>query len=136
MQAYSFNGIKAKISKEMNRDSEKAGTIKFSEYINAAYLLDDEDIVIAISIFCNCTTKNLTLDSQINHTIEAIKIIQKTIELLSNVPQKESNMILEKIGLFDNTFAAGKRLKHINYAYEVKVVDRLLQFNISELDEN
>lgn len=49
--------------------------------------------------------------NQIDHTIKIIIIMQRTIMLLSNIPQKEANMILEHLGLFDNTFMKRKANK-------------------------
>lgn len=111
IQAYNFNKIPATLNKEINQDNEKAGVIKFNENINAAYLLDEEEIVVALNIFCNCITKELTIDSQISHTLKVIEVLQKTIELIANIPKKEVNMILKKLGLFDNTFQKRKKNK-------------------------
>lgn len=111
IQAYKINNIEAEL-KEMNSDNEKAGVITFANGISASYLLDDEDIVIAIKIFFNClTTDKLKIQNQISHTIKILTIIQNTIMLLSNIPQKECNIILERLGLFDNTFVKRKKNK-------------------------
>lgn len=104
IQAYKINNTEAEL-KEMNNEDEKAGVITFANGISASYLLDDEDIVVAIKIFFNClTTDKLKIQNQINHTVKILTIMQSTIMLLGNIPQKECNMILEKLGLFDNTF--------------------------------
>ena len=108
IQAYKVNSINVELE-EMNTDKEKAGTITFAKGITAAYLLDDEDIVISMKVFFNCLTKEkLTMTNQLSHTIKILNIIQNTIMLLSNIPQKECNMILEKLGLFNNTFQKRK----------------------------
>lgn len=111
IQAYKVNNIEAKL-KEMNTKDEKAGVITFANGISASYLLDNEDIVVATKIFFNClTTDKLKIQNQLNHTIKILTIMQNTIMLLGNIPQKECNMILEKLGLFDNTFVKRKENK-------------------------
>lgn len=110
IQAYKFNKIKTKVTKEIN-DNEKAGVINFNDNINAAYLLNNKEMIIALNIFCNCITKELTINSQINHTIEVIKILQKSIELISNITTEETNLILKSLGIFDNTFQKRKENK-------------------------
>lgn len=111
IQAYKLNNINAEL-KEMNINNEKAGTITFVNGITAAYLLDDEDIVIAMDVFFNCLSQDkLTITNQLSHTMKILNIMQNTIMLLANVPQKECNMILEKLGLFDNTFKKRKANK-------------------------
>ena len=111
LQAYKLNKIDVEI-KEMNSENERAGTITFANGISASYLLDNEDIVIAMKIFFNCLTReNLTITNQLSHTIKVLNIMQNTIMLLANVPQKECNMILEKLGLFNNTFQKRKTNK-------------------------
>ncbi len=111
IQAYNFNRIPVTIKQEINQEKERAGVIRFNENINAAYLLDEEEFVIALNIFCNCITKELTIDSQISNALKVVEVLQKTIELISNIPIKEANMILEKLGLFDNTFQKRKENK-------------------------
>lgn len=111
IQAYKTNNIEAEL-KEMNNKNEKAGVITFVNGISASYLLDDEDIVIAMKIFFNClTTDKLKIQNQISYTIKILNVIQNTIMLLCNVPQKECNMILDKLGLFDDTFKKRKENK-------------------------
>lgn len=111
MQAYKINNIEAEL-KEMNSENEKAGVINFANAISASYLLDDEDIVITMKIFFNClTTESLKIQNQITHIIKVLNIIQNTIMLLSNIAQKECNMILDKLGLFNNTFTKRKANK-------------------------
>jgi len=113
IQAYKVNNIQVEL-KEMNNENEKAGVITFANGISASYLLDDEDIVIAMKIFFNClTTDELKIQNQISHIIKILNIMQNTIMLLSNIPQKECNMILEKLGLFDNTFIEEKEIEVI-----------------------
>ena len=96
----------------MNSNNERAGVINFANGISASYLLDNEDIVVRLKIFFNCITKEtLTIKNQISYVLKVINIMQNTIMLLANIPQKECNMILEKLGLFDNTFQKRKTNK-------------------------
>lgn len=134
LQAYKANNIEAEL-KEMNDKQEKAGVITFENGISASYLLDNEDIVIAMKIFFNCLTRDLlTVTNQISHVIKIIQIIQNTIILLGNATQKESNMILESLGLFDNTFAEGKQIKHLEHTYKIELIDELLCLSINEIE--
>lgn len=112
IQAYNFNKIPAKTKEEVEIDKERAGTIEFYNGIVASYLLDNEEIIVAMKLFMNCLTRDtLTLTEQLSHTIKVLQVIQQTIMLLGNIPQKECNMILEKLGLFDNTFQKRKTNK-------------------------
>ena len=134
LQAYKVNGIEAEL-KEMNNKKEKAGVITFENGISASYLLDNEDIVIAMKIFFNCLTRDsLTVTNQISHVIKIIQIIQNTVMLLGNVTQKESNMILESLGLFNNTFTEGKQIKHLEHTYKIELIDKLLCLSINEIE--
>lgn len=134
LQAYKVNSIEAEL-KEMNDKNEKAGIITFANGISASYLLDNEEIVIAMKIFFNCLTRDsLTITNQISHVIKIIQIMQNTIMLLANVTQKESNMILESLGLFDNTFMEGKQIKHLEHTYKIEAKDGLLCMSINEID--
>ena len=134
LQAYKLNNIEAEL-KEMNKDNERAGVITFANGISASYLLDNEDIVIAMKIFFNCLARNdFKLTSQINHVIKIITIMQNTIMLLGNVSQKEANMILEGLGLFDNTFKDVKQIKHLEHTYKIEVIDGLLCLSINEIE--
>ena len=111
IQSYKINNVEAEL-KDMSNEDEKAGVINFANGISAAYLLDDEDIVIAMKIFFNClTTEALKMPNQISHTIKILNVMQNTIILLCNVNQKECNIILDKLGLFDNTFKKRKENK-------------------------
>lgn len=133
IQAYKVNNIEAEL-KEMNSNNEKAGTITFANGISAAYLLDDEDIVISMKIFFNyLARKSMKVDAQISHTIKVLNVIQNTIMLLSNITQKECNMILSELGLFDNTFKEGKQIKHLEHTYKIEVIDGLLCLSINEI---
>ncbi len=133
IQAYKVNNIEAEL-KEMNNEKEKAGVITFRNGIVASYLLDKEDIVVALKMFFNClNNKDFNIKSQVKYTIKVIEIIQKTIQLLSNVTQKESNMILEKLGLFDNTFKDTKQIKHLEHTYRVEIMNGILCFSINEI---
>ena len=134
LQAYKINNIEAEL-KEMNSNNEKAGVITFTNGISASYLLDNEDIVIAMKMFFNCLTRDdFKLTSQINHVIKIINIMQNTIRLLGNATQKEANMILESLGLFDKTFTEGKQIKHLEHTYKIEVIDGLLCFSINEIE--
>lgn len=133
IQAYNFNKIPANINEEIKQDNERAGVIKFNKNINASYLLDDEDIIVNMVIFCNCITYRKELKEQLKHTVEVIKVLQKTIELLANVPQKEANMILENLGLFDDTFKEGKQIKHLKHKFKIQTKEGLLMFNVEEI---
>ena len=134
LQAYKINSIEAEL-KEMNKDNEKAGVITFANGISASYLLDDEDIIIAMKIFFNCLAReNMKLNSQLSHVIKVLTIMQNTIMLLSNIPQKECNMILDKLGLFNNTFIQGKQIKHLEHTYKIEVIDGLLCLSINEIE--
>jgi len=135
IQAYKVNNIQVEL-KEMNNENEKAGVITFANGISASYLLDDEDIVIAMKIFFNClTTDELKIQNQISHIIKILNIMQNTIMLLSNIPQKECNMILEKLGLFDNTFIEEKKIKHLEHSYQIEVIDGLVCLSINEMEK-
>ena len=121
IRAYNYNNIPAKIKEEIEQDSERAGTIEFYNGIVASYLLDNEDIIVAMKLFMNCLTRDtLTLTGQLSHTIKVLQVMQQTIMLLGNIPQKECNMILEKLGLFDNTFQKRKK----NKTFRTYVQDR------------
>ena len=133
IQAYNFNNIPAKIKEEIQQDNEKAGTIEFCKGIAASYLLDSEEIVVAMKLFINCLTRDeLTILNQISHISKVLNIIQQTIMLLGNIPQKECNMILEKLGLFDNTFRSGKQIKHLEHIYKIEVINGLLCLSVEE----
>lgn len=134
IQAYKLNNINAEL-KEMNANNERAGVITFANGISASYLLDDEDIIIAMKIFFNCLARgNMKLNSQLSHVIKVLTIMQNTIMLLSNIPQKECNMILDKLGLFDNTFIQGKQIQHLDHTYKIEIIDGLLCLSINEIE--
>lgn len=123
MQAYKENNIEAEL-KEMNSNNERAGVITFADGISASYLLDNEDIVIAMKIFFNC----LARDRQLSHTIKVLTIMQNTIMLLSNITQEECNMILNKLGLFDNTFQKRKENKTFRTQLSNRSCKRTIMF--------
>lgn len=132
IQAYKVNNIEAEL-KEMNSNDERAGIITFENGIAASYLLDDEDIVVTIKLLFNCLTQdNLNITNQLSHTIKVLSIMQNTIILLCNIPQKECNMILNKLGLFDNTFKSEKRIKHLDHTYQIEIISGLLYLSINE----
>lgn len=132
IQAYKINNIEAKL-KDMSNENERAGVITFANGITASYLLDDEDIVIAMKIFFNClTTDELKIQNQISYTIKILNIMQNTIMLLGNITQTECNMILDKLGLFNDTFKEEKRIKHLEHSYQIEVIDGLLCLSINE----
>lgn len=134
IQAYKLNSIEAEV-KDTSDENEKAGVITFAKGITAAYLLDDEEIVVSMKMFFNCLARdNIKLDNQLSHTIKVLNVMQNTIMLLCNVSQKECNMILDKLGLFDNTFRDGKQIKHLQHCYRLEVVEGLLCLNINEIE--
>lgn len=134
IQAYNFNRIPAKIKEENEYNNERAGVIVFGNGISASYLLDNEDIVIDMKLFMNCLDKdNLTLSGQLSHTIKVLQIMQQTIMQIGNMPQKECNMILEKLGLFDNTFSKGKQIKHLQHIFKIEVINGLLCLSVEEI---
>lgn len=141
MQAYKINGIEAKIKEEnevtdINNNKEKVGVISFDNEISASYLLDSEDIVIAIKIFFNCLIReNLKVKSQLSHVIKVITVMQNTIMLLANISQIECNMILQKLGLFDNTFKDGRQIKHLEHEYKIEVINGILCLSINETNQ-
>ena len=99
-------------------------------------MLDDEEIVVAMKIFFNCLARNsFKVDAQISYVIKVITIMQNTIMLLSNIPQKECNMILQSLGLFDNTFTQGKQIQHLDHTYKIEIIDGLLCLSINEKEE-
>ena len=132
IQAYKKNNIEAE-AKDMSDEFERAGEIDFKDGISAAYLLDDEEIVVSMKLFCNCLG-GTELGTQLNHVIDVIKVMQNTIMLLGNIPQEECNMILEKLGLFDKTFLLGKQIKHLDHTYRLEIIEGLLCLSINEID--
>ncbi len=138
MQAYKINGIEAELKEENEatglNNKERAGVISFGNGISASYLLDNEEIVVAMKMFFNCLTSSFKVDEQISHAVKVIRVMQNTIMLLSNIPQKECNMILQSLGLFDNTFQKGKQIKHLEHEYRIEVVSGLLCLTIKEED--
>lgn len=140
MQAYKINGIEAELKEENEatglNNKERAGVISFGNGISASYLLDDEEIVVAMKIFFNCLARNsFKVDAQISYVIKVITVMQNTIMLLSNIPQKECNMILQSLGLFDNTFTQGKQIQHLDHTYKIEIIDGLLCLSINEKEE-
>lgn len=130
IDGYKHNGINVEVI--IDNEKEKAGIIKFTDYISATYYEDDE-IVKSIQVFANTiTSKEIT--NQLEHTINLLKVLSNTIELLTNVSEEERNMILETLGLFNNTFKDGKQLQHNNYGYKIEIVDGLILFTIGEID--
>lgn len=137
MQAYKINEIEAELKEEseatgINNNKERAGVISFGNGISASYLLDNEEIVVAMKMFFNCLASSFKVDEQISHAAKIIRVMQNTIMLLSNIPQKECNMILQSLGLFDNTFQEGKQIKHLEYEYRIEAVSGLLCLTINE----
>ncbi|MBR3002863.1 MAG: hypothetical protein IKF38_04820 [Clostridia bacterium] len=134
LQAYKVNNVEAEL-KEMNTEEEKAGVISFANGISASYLLDDEEIIIAMKMFFNCITlEELSLANQLSHTLKVINVMQNTIMLLGNITQKECNLILSELGLFNNTFNEGKQIKHLEHVYSIEVIDGLLCLSINEIE--
>lgn len=111
IQAYKANNIEVEL-KQMNTKEERAGVLTFADGISASYLLDGEEIIITMKLFFNCLARGSNkLDAQLNHIFKILSVIQNTIMLLCNITQKECNMILESLGLFDNTFQERKSNK-------------------------
>lgn len=134
IQAYKVNNIDTEV-KDASDENDKAGVITFANEISAAYLLDNEDIVISIKMFFNCIARGSTkVNSHISHIIKVLNIMQNTIMLLANISHKECNMILDKLGVFDNTFKEGKQIKHIDHSYKIEVIDGLLCLSINEVE--
>lgn len=136
IQAYKLNNIDVKL-KDMSNKNERAGVITFAEGMSASYLLDNEDIVTAMKMFFNSIPRtppapNINSIELINYTIKMINVIQNTIMLLANIPQKECNMILDKLGMFDNTFKEGKQTRHLEHSYRIEIVQGLICFSINE----
>lgn len=135
LQAYKVNNIEAEL-KDMSIGKERAGVINFAKGISASYLLDDEEIVIAMKIFINCFSRGITkADEYTAYILEAINVMQRTMMLLGNITQHEANMILEKLGAFDNRFKEGKQIKHLSHTYRLEVVEGLLCLSINEIEE-
>lgn len=139
IQAYKINGIEAKLKEENEatglNNKERAGVISFGNGISASYLLDNEEIVVAMKMFFNCLASSFKVDEQISHAAKVIRVMQKTIMLLSNISQKECNMILQSLGLFDNTFTQGKQIQHLDHTYKIEIIDGLLCLSINEKEE-
>ncbi len=137
IQGYNFNKIPAKINQEINKDNEKAGVIKFNEDIYASYLLDKKGFVEAINLFSNCVTaraSKITSDNQIEHTINVLTIIQKTIELLGNTKKEEANSILNQLEIFNGQLKK-KAVRFLDYIYKIESMDGILMFSIVKEDE-
>ena len=112
IQSYNFNKIPARIKEEINTLNERAGVIEFYNGIAASYLLGSNDTVISIKLYINCLTrKALNLSGQLSYITNALLVIQQTIMLLSNISQEECNILLTKLGLFNNTFQKRKTNK-------------------------
>jgi hypothetical protein len=108
IKAYIHNGVEA----ELNRNgSERAGTIKYADGINSAYMVDEDDTVIAMKLYINCLARAMNVRAQKEHTIKAIKVIQQSIMLIGNITLHECNMILKSLGIFDGTFQKRKTNK-------------------------
>lgn len=134
IEGYNFNCIPAKINNEVEESGEKAGVIKFTEDIYASYLLDEEEFVSGLNIFINAVKQNnKEAKGQVEHSIETINIIQKTIELLGNLTQSEANSIMTKLGLFNGKLKE-KAVRLIDYIYEIKPENGIIIFSM--LKEN
>jgi len=108
MQAYKHNNVDVEM-KEISNERERIGVLTFEDGIAASYLLDEEDIIVSIVMFFNCLARgSMKIDAQLSHVIKVLNVLQNTIMLLTNISQKECNMILERLGLFDNTFVKRK----------------------------
>ena len=132
VQAYKINNVNVELE-DMSNENEKAGVIKFCNGIAASYLLDEEQIVVAIKIFCNCITSDKpSIENQINYVLNIINIMQQTMMLLSNIPQKECILILESLGLFNGTFKEEKQIKHLDHIYSIQLIDNLICLSVTE----
>ena len=130
IDGYKHNGINVEVI--IDNEKEKAGIIKFTDYIYATYYEDDE-IVKSIQVFANTITSK-EISNQLDHTINLLKVLSNTIELLTNVSEEVRNMILDTLGLFNNTFKEGKQLQHNNYRYKIEIADGLILFTIGEIE--
>ena len=130
IDGYKHNGINVEVI--IDNEKEKAGIIKFTDYISATYYEDDE-IVKSIQVFANTITSK-EISNQLDHTINLLKVLSNTIELLTNVSGEVRNMILDTLGLFNNTFKEGKQLQHNNYRYKIEIADGLILFTIGEIE--
>ena len=128
IEAYKYKEMKAEITKQ----EDKAGVIKFTDYIYATYYEDDE-IVKSIQVFAN-TILSKEVNKQLEHTINLLKVLSNTIELLTNVSEDIRNTILDTLGLFNNTFKDGKQVKYNGYGYKIEIADGLILFTIGEID--
>ena len=43
-------------------------------------------------------------------------------------------MILDTLGLFNNTFKEGKQVKYNGYGYKIEIAEGLILFTIGEID--
>ncbi len=137
MQAYNFNNIEAEIEREVNEQEERARVVKFNEDIHASCLLDKDDTVIAMNIFINgITSNNKTINNQLKHIIQALIVIQKTIELLGNTKKEEANSILNQLEMFSGQLKK-KAVRFLDYIYKIESIDGMLMFSIvyDELEE-
>lgn len=130
IDGYKHNGINVEVI--IDNEKEKAGIIKFTDYIYATYYEDDE-IVKSIQVFANTLTSK-EINNQLDHTINLLKVLSSTIELLTNVSEEVRNMILDTLGLFNNTFREGKQVKYNGYGYKAEIADGLILFTIGEID--
>lgn len=128
IEAYRFKGLNVETTKQ----EDKAGVIKFTDYIYATYYEDDE-IVKSIQVFAN-TIADKEINNQVEHTINLLKVLSNTIELLTNVSEEIRNMILDTLGLFNNTFKEGKQVKYNGYGYKIEIADGLILFTIGGID--
>lgn len=130
IDGYKHNGINVEVI--IDNEKEKAGIIKFTDYIHATYYEDDE-IVKSIQVFANTLTSK-EINKQLEHTINLLKVLSNTIELLTNVSEEVRNMILDTLGLFNNTFREGKQVKYNGYGYKIEIAVGLILFTIGEID--
>ena len=83
-------------------------------------------------LFCNpITTKEKTISNQLEHAVNVLKIVQKTIELMGNVKQSEANKILGQLGIFQGKIKT-KAVRFLDHVYKVENVKGLLMFTIIE----
>jgi len=125
IEGYRFNRIKANI-KEKNNDY--TGVINYTPNINSSYMLDDEGYISVLIIF-SVTNIKTKIEEQLRHSEDTLIIIQKSIELLSNLNQAEANEVMKQLGMF-NGLKNKKSVTVNGYTFEIDVINGILKFTI------
>lgn len=125
IQAYKINNIEAEIQEK----NIKSGMIKYGEGMASDYFLDSEDSIVSIQMFFNQKK-----DRDVLYSIKVIQLIQITIMLFCNVSQKEANLILKELGMFEKEKQNDTFIQHLKYQCRMKIENGLLYFSISESD--